>query len=274
VTDSDASWVPPEVNPTVPNPARIYDYALGGVHNLEPDRELWDRMERIAPDARVVARTNRQFLIRVVRWLVAHGVSQFLDIGSGIPTLGNVHEAAQEADPRARVVYVDNDPVAVQQSRSLLRGNENALAVQGDLLDPEQILFHPEIVEFLDFSQPVAVLIVAVLHFVEDEHEPAAIVSRIATALSGGSFLVVSHVGPDPTPEGRERQRQAQKLYEQTSTPLVIRDAQQLRAFFDDDVFELLEPGVVPAEQWHPDPDEDDDLPPQSIVLAAVARRR
>ena len=265
--------MPVDVNITVPNAARVYDYALGGVHNFEADRQLWDQMERIAPDARLLARTNRQFLIRVVRWLAERGVTQFLDIGSGIPTLGNVHEAAQEVNPQARVVYVDKDPVAVQQSRSLLSGNNNALVIEGDLLDPDRIIFDPRVLEFLDFSQPVAVLVVAVLHFVEDRHEPAAIISRIGAALSAGSYLVMSHVGHESTPEGRERQELARKLYEQTTTPLVIRDAQQLGALLDDQ-FEILEPGVVPADEWRPDPEEDDELPPQSVVLAAVALRR
>jgi SAM-dependent methyltransferase len=272
VTDSHA-WVPVDVDITVPNAARVYDYALGGVHNFKADRELWSRMEHIAPEARWVARANRQFLTRTVRWLAGRGVTQFLDIGSGIPTVGNVHEAAQEVNPRARVVYVDKDPIAVQQSRSLLKGNESALAVEGDLLRVDDILSHPQVVEFLDFSEPVAVLIVAVLHFVRDEEDPRSILARIGAAVTRDSYLVLSHVGPDATPEGRDRQEVVRKLYEQTPTPLIIRDVPRIGALFADD-FELLEPGVVPVGEWQPDPEEDDDLPPQSIVLGAVARRR
>ena len=142
MTDS-YDWVPDGVDVTVPDASRVYDYALGGVHNFEVDRAFWDRAEAVMPNVRAIARANRAFLGRAVRELVAAGVTQFLDIGSGIPTLGNVHEVAQDADPRARVMYVDIDPIAVQQSRSLLADNPYARVVEGDLRDPESILYHP-----------------------------------------------------------------------------------------------------------------------------------
>jgi SAM-dependent methyltransferase len=202
-----------------------------------------------------------------VRYLAARGVRQFLDIGSGIPTLGNVHEAAREADPSARVMYVDLDPVAVQQSRAILGDDASASVIQGDLRRPDEILNHPEVQRLLDFSEPVAVLLVAVLHFIPDSDRPAATVERLGEALVSGSHLVVSHVAPDETQ--REAQEATRKLYERTTTPVLVRDRDQLAALLGP--FEPVEPGIVIATDWHPDPDADD--PPQPAALAAVARK-
>jgi SAM-dependent methyltransferase len=264
--------VPDGVDITVPDASRVYDYALGGVHNFAVDREFWHRAESVFPTAGLVARANRAFLGRAVRWLAASGVRQFLDIGSGIPTLGNVHEVAQEANPDARVMYVDIDPIAVQQSRSLLDGNPYVRVIEADLRDPETILYHPEVLRLLDFSEPVAVLTVAVLHFVPDSADPAGIVKRLGDALVSGSHLVVSHLGPDITPEGREQQEKARKLYERTPTPVVIRAADEIGALIGGS-FDLVPPGVVSATDWQPDPDEADD-PAQPTALVAVARKR
>lgn len=273
VAEPDA-WVPDGVDITVPNASRVYDYALGGVHNFTVDREFWHQAEQLIPDARMVARANRAYLGRAVRWLVEEeGVTQFLDVGSGIPTLGNVHEAAQEVDPAARVVYVDIDPIAVDQSRSLLRDNAQARAIHGDLRSPETILFDPQVLDFLDFSRPVGVMMVAVLHFIPDEADPRSIIARFGSVLASGSFLVLSHAGPDVTREGRERQEAVRKLYEQTPTPLVIRDAEQLLGLLDES-FEVVEPGVVSAERWRPDPEEAAEIPPQPTALVLAARRR
>jgi hypothetical protein len=271
MTDLPA-WVPEGVDVTVPHAARVYDYALGGVHNFAVDREFWDRAELVIPEARYAARANRAFLGRAVRELAEAGVTQFLDIGSGIPTLGNVHEVAQDANPEARVVYVDIDPIAVQQSRSLLAGNALATVIEGDLRRPEGILYHPDVLELLDFDQPVAVLAVAVLHFIPDSDHPAAIISRITDELVSGSYLVVSHLGPEVTPEGRAGQQAAQRLYERTPTPVIIRTPAELAALIDERL-EIVAPGLVSATDWRPDPDEKDD-PPQPAALVAVARKR
>jgi SAM-dependent methyltransferase len=271
VTDS-YDWVPDGVDVTVPDASRVYDYALGGVHNFTVDREFWHRAETAVPGARAVARANRAFLGRAVRELAVGGVTQFLDIGSGIPTLGNVHEVAQEVDPSARVMYVDRDPIAVQQSKSLLVGNRLARVIEGDLRQPATILNDPEVLDLLDFSRPVAVMLVAVLHFIPDSDDPAGILSRIADVLVSGSYVVVSHFGPETTAEGRARQKQVQKLYESTPTPVVIRDRVELAALFDDR-FAIVEPGLVAATDWRPEAGEDKD-PPQPTALVAVARRR
>ncbi|MET0424876.1 MAG: SAM-dependent methyltransferase [Actinoplanes sp.] len=264
-------WVPEGVDITVPDASRVYDFALGGVHNFAVDREFWLRAEKMFPEARLVARANRAFLGRAVRWLAANGVRQFLDIGSGIPTLGNVHEVAQESNPEARVMYVDIDPIAVQQSRGLLAGNPYARVIEADLRDPDAILYHPDVLQLFDFSEPVAVLTVAVLHFVPDSADPAGILRRLAEPLVSGSYLVVSHLGPDPTPAGRLAQEEARRLYERTPTPVVIRTPEQLAALIPGD-FEIAEPGVVVATDWHTDPDDEDDRQP--TALAAVARKR
>jgi SAM-dependent methyltransferase len=265
-------WVPEGVDITVPDASRVYDYALGGVHNFAVDREFWHRAEAAFPEAGMVARANRAFLGRAVRWVAEQGVRQFLDIGSGIPTLGNVHEVAQEANPDARVMYVDLDPIAVQQSRSLLSENPYARVIEGDLREPEKILYDPDTLQLLDFSEPVAVLTVAVLHFVPDSADPAGVIKRIGDAMVSGSYLVMSHLGPDVTPAGRESQERARKLYERTPTPVVIRGPEEVAALISSD-FEIVPPGVVGAAEWHPDPDEADD-PPQPTALVAVARKR
>jgi SAM-dependent methyltransferase len=265
-------WVPEGVDIAVPDASRVYDYALGGVHNFAVDREFWHRAQAANPNAGLVARANRAFLGRAVRWLAEAGIRQFLDIGSGIPTLGNVHEVAQEANPDSRVMYVDIDPIAVQQSRSLLTDNTYAHVIEGDLRNPDGILYHPDVLRLLDFGEPVAVLTVAVLHFIPDAADPAGIVQRLGDALVSGSYLVLSHLGPDHTPEGRAQQERARKLYERTPTPVVIRDAEEIAALLGD-AFEFIAPGVVSATDWHPDPDEADD-PPQPTALVAVCRKR
>ncbi|MFG1605077.1 SAM-dependent methyltransferase [Actinoplanes sp. NPDC049265] len=265
-------WVPGSVDITVPHAARIYDYALGGDHHFEVDREFWERAKKLMPSAELLARANRAYLGRVVRWLAGAGVDQFLDIGSGIPTIGNVHAVAQEANPEARVMYVDIDPIAVEQSRSLLRGDPRAGVIEGDLRRPESILFHPEVLELLDFGRPVAVLTVAVWHFVPDAAQPAEIVATIGDALVRGSYLALSHLGPDPTPEGRAEQARAVRLYESTPTPVTVRSADEVAALFGA-AFEILGPGVAAVTDWFPDPEDADD-PPAPSALAAVGRRR
>src|ERR1044072_2402833 len=185
----------------------------GGPRLTAPGRGGVPRGERGGPGRSgaprprgVVAGAKRGFLGRAVRGLAERGVGQFLDIGSGIPTLGNVHEVAQEANPDARGMYVDIDPIAVQQSRSLLVGNPYARVVQGDLRKPDDILYPPDVLDLFDFSEPVAVLTVAVLHFVPDSADPSAILRRLGEPLVAGSHLVISHLGPESTAEGREAQ--------------------------------------------------------------------
>ena len=176
-------WVPEGIDVTKPSVARVYDYALGGVHSFAVDREFLRAVEAMLPDVRAVCRANRAFLHRAVRVLVEVGIRQFLDIGSGIPTAGNVHEIAQQAAPEARVVYVDIDPVAVAHSRLILAGNDRAAAIQEDLRHPEAIIGHPATQRLLDFDQPVGLILGVVLSVIPDEDDPHALVARYRDAL-------------------------------------------------------------------------------------------
>src|SRR4051794_27903094 len=186
-------WVPETVDMTRPSAARMYDYYLGGAHNFGVDREVASKMLALFPDGAMIAQANRAFLHRTVRYMLDRGVRQFLDIGSGIPTSGNVHETAQQVEPEARVLYVDHDPVAVAHSELLLRDEPRADVLQADLRRPDEIFEAPQLRDLLDLSQPVGVLMIAVLHFVAPEDEPEAFVGRLRELLPAGSHLAISH---------------------------------------------------------------------------------
>ena len=246
------------VNTAVPNPARIYDYLLDGKDNYPADREVAEQVMAIAPVAREAVRDNRAFLRRAVRFLAGEaGVHQFIDLGSGLPTQGNVHEIAQATAPDARVVYVDNDAMVVTHSRALLAG-DGSLAIQADLRDPDAILGHPEVRELVDFEQPVALLLLAILHFIPDEQDPAGIVARYRDALPPGSWLALSHgtrdipVRPDLSAEEMaEMGAKVERLYQQTTAYIVTRSRAQVERFFDG--FELVDPGLVEIQRWRPE---------------------
>jgi SAM-dependent methyltransferase len=260
-------WAPDDIDISVPSAARMYDYYLGGAHNFAADRELAEKALQAMPDGRDLARANRAFLQRAVRSLARAGVRQFLDIGSGIPTSGNVHEVAQEVDPAARTVYVDLDPVAVSHARTLLARNLNATAIHGDLRQPEQVLADPGLRAVLDLTEPVAVLLLAVLHFVPDADRPDAIIGELHAAMAPGSYLVISH----GTDEGRSTE-ELEHVYRRTVTPLAMRDRGQVRELFTG--FELLDPGVVWAPQWRPDrPGDVGGHPERSGSYVGVGRR-
>ncbi|HEX8628746.1 MAG TPA: SAM-dependent methyltransferase [Catenuloplanes sp.] len=241
-------WAPADVDMGRPNPARVYDWLLGGGHNFQADREMGERLLALQPDARSWAHANRAFLRRAVEHVLDSGVRQILDIGAGIPTLGAVHEIAQKRAPDARVVYVDTDPVAVLQAQHLLWDNPQATAVQGDLRRVDDILEHRDVRAAVDFAQPVAVLLVAVLHFVADADQPAAILARLRQAVAPGSVLVISHasVPRDMTAV----QVRAAREYSQQVAPLALRPRAQVQALFDG--WRLVEPGVCGVAFWHP----------------------
>jgi hypothetical protein len=266
VTDRP-SWAPQGIDLTVPSVSRIYDYFLGGSHNFEVDREAARVALRAFPSIPKIGQANRAVMRRAVRFAMDRGITQFLDIGSGIPTFGNVHEVAQAADPRARVVYVDNDPVAVAHSRAVLEGNDNATAIAADLRDPRSILDDPGTRQMLDLGQPLALMLVAVVHFLRDDERPAEIIATLRDALAPGSVMVITHATLEgPTPQG---QRSTQEVYQRTSTPLIMRSPAELEKFFDG--FELVEPGVVPLPYWRPDtPPSDEDDPAVTHGLAGV----
>ena len=194
-------WVPPGIDTGKANSARVYDWWLGGDHNFRADQDAARAMIAVEPNARAIARANRAFLGRAVRFLAEAGIRQFLDIGSGIPTQNNVHQVAEAAAPGIRVLYADVDDVAVAHSKLILDGNANAAVIQGDLRDPASILADPETQLLLDFTRPVALLLVAVLHFVADAENPEQLVATLRDALPPGSYLVVSHACSDPRPE-------------------------------------------------------------------------
>jgi SAM-dependent methyltransferase len=267
---SRAAWREAGADPTRPSIARVYDYWLGGTHHLVADRELARRMETLDPRIPASCRASRAFLRRAVQFLGAEaGVSQFLDIGSGIPTAGNVHEIAQAISPGARVVYADRDPVAVAEGQALLAVNPDAAVIKADLGDPSAILGHPETARLIDFARPVGLVLVAVLHFLTDAQRPHAIVEQLAAALAPGSFLVLSHV----TDEGDPRlAAAATRLYVAGAADGQSRSRPEIKRFFDG--WELAEPGLVWAPQWRPDPDQEAPASPERFwFLAGVARK-
>jgi hypothetical protein len=249
----------------------MYDYWLGGSHNFAADRAAGDRAAAAIPAIRQIVQANRAFLGRAVRFVVGRGVDQFLDLGAGLPTMGSVHEVAQAADPAARVAYVDLDPVAVAYAARLLRDNRLAIAVHGDLRQPQQLLRHEAIRGLLDFGRPVALVLCAVLHFVVDDAESDAIVRTLRAALASGSYLVLSHAAYDYLPP-RERE-QVERLSAATGTPLRARDPAQIARYLDG--LELAEPGLVYLPLWRPDDPAGlfRDAPEQSAGYAAVGRK-
>jgi hypothetical protein len=261
VPPAHSSWAPAEIDRDKPNAARIYDFYLGGAHNFAADRALAEQAIADWPELPAIMRANRAFLRRAVRFMVRCGVRQFLDLGAGLPTAGNVPNTAQELDPSCRVVCVDKDPVAVVHSRALLADNPLAYAVQADLRDTAGVLAAAVSEGGLDLTQPVGLLLVAVLHFVPDTDDPAAIVATYRDALAPGSLFAVSHATADAQPREAATHQQ---LYRQTATPLTMRTRAQVTALFAG--LELMPPGVVDMTRWQPDPDTD-----QSIRLAGYA---
>jgi SAM-dependent methyltransferase len=253
-----------EVDVSTPSPARIYDYWLGGSHNFAVDREVGRRAAEAMPTLRPAIWANRAFLRRVVVHLATeHGVDQFLDLGSGVPTVGNVHEVAQAANPAAKVVYVDIDPVAVAHGRQLLADNDRATVLQADLRAPADLLGRPELTELLDLSRPVAVLLMAVLHFLPDADRPGDVVRACRERIAPGSFIALSHAADDedlPT----EQARMVEDYQKSTAVPFVHRRPDELAAWLDG--MELLPPGMVLTNQWHPDEDAEQILRTFGVV--------
>ena len=246
------SWVPDGVDITVPNIARAYDFMLGGYHNFAADRKYAEQAEQILPGTMESVYAHRAFLGRIVRWLVNAGIRQFLDIGSGIPTVGNVHEIAEQAKPGVRVMYVDIDPVVVAHTRAILAGNSLAGVLQADLRRPRDILEHPDLKGLLDFSQPIAVLLLAVLHVVADADDPYGIVAQLRDAIVDGSYIAISHA--TWVAELAEAFESVLRLSKQTSTPGLFRSREEVTRLFAG--LDIIEPGLVPVTDWHPDPHE------------------
>jgi SAM-dependent methyltransferase len=256
--------------PEVPSPARIYDYLLGGKDNYPADREAAQELLAAIPDLRTFARENRAFLGRVVRYLAAEaGIRQFIDIGTGLPSQGNVHEIAQAVAPGAHVVCVDNDPVVLAHGRAMLHGVPDTAIIEYDLRQPEAILADPQLGKLIDFAEPAALLLVAVMHFIPDEDDPPGLVRRLISSLAPGSYLVLTHATADSRPQSAE----GEKVYERASAQARARTRDQVAAMVAG--LDLVGPGLVWAPQWRPDPDAaPDEDPGRSHVYAVVARKR
>ncbi|MDH6113848.1 O-methyltransferase involved in polyketide biosynthesis [Kitasatospora sp. MAP12-15] len=241
-------WEPPaELDTDIAHPARMYDYYLGGKDNFPADREAAEKIIAAVPFARLGARLNRQFLGRAVTFAAERGVRQFLDIGTGIPAVGSTSEVAHRVAPDARVVYVDNDPIVLTHARALLANHPagHTTVIQADLRDPATILADPGLLAAIDLAQPVALMLVAVLHFIQDE-EATRVVSQLRDALAPGSLLILSHGSQDFMEPATVRASTG--IYSKASAPLVLRDRAQIADFFTG--FDLVEPGLVQLPLW------------------------
>ncbi|HJP75065.1 MAG TPA: SAM-dependent methyltransferase [Pseudonocardiaceae bacterium] len=263
------SWAPAEIDWRKPSVARVYDVHLGGAHNFEVDREVAAELAKVMPELPALFRANRSFLRRAVRFLVDAGITQFLDLGSGIPTAGNVHEIAQAANPDCRVVYVDIDPVAVAHSRRILADNPRAEALGGDLRKPDEILAHPVVGEMLDFGRPVAVLLVAALNFVSDDAGPGEIIGRYLDRVPAGSYLGLSHPTHGTVAPGESQAAAA--LYRRDVDNIFIRDREQIEGWLTS--LDLVEPGLVYINAWRPEESHDARDAQRWPQLCCVARK-
>jgi hypothetical protein len=246
-----------------PHPARIYDYFLGGRDNYEVDRFAAEEIVLALPQIHEAARANRKFLHRVIRTVVGAGVRQIIDIGTGIPTSPNTHEVAQAVAPETRVAYIDNDPVVQAHADARLTGARDTVFARADFREPRSILEHPEVASVIDFSEPVAVILIAILHFITEPEEPARCIRALRDAVAPGSYLALSHA----TDDGLMDEGQAVvKVFSQATTPLTLRRRSQVLEFFDG--FELLDPGLVSVARWRPDPAEGE--PPHFRIYAGA----
>ena len=270
MTAGDSDWVPPGVDTKRANPARVYDYLLGGTHNFLADQDAGRAILAVEPNTRPGARANRAFLGRAVRFMAAEGIRQFLDIGSGIPTEGNVHEIAQQAVLGARVAYVDNDPVAVAHALAMLDGKVDAGIAEADLREPRQILADHEVRRHIDLARPAGLLLSMVLHFISDDEDPWRVVATLRDALAPGSYLVLAHLTNESRPAVAQA---AETVYNRSvSTDIHMRSRADILRFFDG--FDLVEPGLVYMTQWRPDsPADVPDDPGQFWVLVGVGRK-
>jgi SAM-dependent methyltransferase len=264
------AWAPRSIDISVPSVSRIYDYYLGGSHNFEVDREAARRAMEFMPGLPKIMQANRAFMRRAVRFAAGEGITQFLDIGSGIPTFGNVHEVAQAAVPGARVVYVDHDPVAVAHSEAVLADNDDADVIAADLLKPQEILTSPRLETLIDLKRPVALLLVAILHFVDDADDPYGAVAELREALAPGSLLILTHASYEGIPLPAERAEGAVDVYKDIRNPLIMRSRDEVARFFEG--YDMVEPGLVQMPHWRPDSAPEDEDPYAFAGFAGVGR--
>jgi hypothetical protein len=262
---------PGQNNVDLPSAARMHDYWLGGSRNIEGERTFADQLALVGPLIPYLVRTQRALLGRIVRHLLGQGVRQFVDIGSGLPTCGQVHEIAEGSDPPARVLYVDNDPAVAADGQDLLADNDNAAFLALDFREPARVLFDPAAQRLLDLRQPVALLAIAALQQIPDSDDPVGVVAGYLNAMCPGSYLALTHSGPDP------QLAYACEIFEQMKFgprhALYLRDSVAVRLFFAG--LELVPPGIVPVPLWHPDPERDPVLqkPERVPVHVGVGRK-
>ncbi|MEV8567614.1 SAM-dependent methyltransferase [Streptomyces sp. NPDC051322] len=267
MTSPSSGAHPFAIDTSKPHPARMYDYFLGGKDNYPVDQEAAEQFMKVAPEVRAGVRANRHFMHRAVRHVVAEGgIRQILDVGTGLPTEPNVHQIAHAIAPETRIAYVDNDPIVSAHSMALLDGTGTSV-VLADLSDPRAVLDHPDVRRVIDFDQPVALLLVAVMHFIPDDRDPDGIVAALRDALPTGSYLVLSHATGDIHEDHRE---DAAAVYNSATATLNLRPHARVRDFFGD--FSLIEPGLVQVPDWHPDEPTQRDAAPIGIY-GGVARK-
>jgi hypothetical protein len=249
----DLSWAladpghePPEIDTSKPSVARVYDAILGGKDNFAADRAVAEMAHKAFPDGGRAAHINREMLGRAVRYMAAQGVNQFLDLGSGLPTVQNTHQIAQAASPTARVVYVDNDPIVLAHGRALLADNASTIVVTADLREPDKVWSAPEIAGFLDLTHPVGLILNAVIHHVLNEEDPYAIISRYKELLAPGSYLLLTHFS-----NSSAEARALEQILLRTLGRGQLRDADEIARFFDG--LDIVEPGIGYLPHWHPD---------------------
>ena len=263
----DPSYVPPDVDTSKPSVARVYDAILGGKDNFAADREVAAEAVNAMGDGGSGARLNRAALGRAVRFMAGQGVAQFLDLGSGLPTVQNTHEIAQAADPAAQVVYVDNDPSAYLHARALLADDASTTVVLADIREPDTLLAMPGVTRFIDFSRPVGLILNAVIHHVLDEEDPYGIVERYKEVLAPGSYMQLTHFS-DSSPQAMANEQVLRQSLGRGQT----RSREQIARFFDG--LDLVEPGLVYLPQWRPDEPVSLPLDPGGkLMLVGVGRK-
>lgn len=244
--DPMEGWSPPGIDVTKPSIARVYDAVLGGKDNYAVDRVIADEALRIVPEIGDVGRYNRAILGRAVRYMAAHGIRQFLDLGSGLPTVQNTHQVAQDVAPDARVVYVDNDPIVLAHGRALLAENDRTTVITADLRDPKGVLGHPDVRSFIDFEKPVGLMLVGVIHHLNDSEDPSSIVRAYLEAIPSGSYFFLTHF----CASSEDALALEQAMLADLGTGR-FRSLEEIAAYFDG--VELIEPGVVYLPEWQPE---------------------
>jgi hypothetical protein len=261
-------------HPGTPNEARVVDYLLGGKDNFAADREAADRAIAVAPELPMMAHEGRRFLGRAVRFLVAEGVRQFIDIGCGLPTQSNAHEVAQAAAPDSRVVYVASDPVVVTHSRAILADEVRTSVIQADMREPDRVLAHPDLLRLIDLKRPVAILLISALHAIPEDEAALDIVARLRRAITSGSWMVISHPISDSSPHVTERLAtlfQDRQIVKGSRRRDNVRSLAEIEPYFDG--LELAEPGIARLPAWRRDRGEPTVDPESFWVVAGVGRK-